>query len=97
MKGRGALTCLGPNLILDPVLTRWRDSERSALEFLAVWDQVDGLWTLPGGPVQSDEPLPDRLLRIMGQKIYDRIKTKVVEGTKVHLTGYGSSSLIEAL
>uniref|UniRef100_A0A8C7KT72 Transient receptor potential cation channel, subfamily M, member 2 n=1 Tax=Oncorhynchus kisutch TaxID=8019 RepID=A0A8C7KT72_ONCKI len=48
MKGRGALTCLGPNLILDPVLTRWRDSERSALEFLAVWDQEDGLWTLPG-------------------------------------------------
>ncbi|XP_064875857.1 transient receptor potential cation channel subfamily M member 2 isoform X2 [Oncorhynchus nerka] len=84
MKGRGALTCLGPNLILDPVLTRWRDSERSALEFLAVWDQEDGLWTLPGGPVQSDEPLPDRLLRIMGQKIYDRIKTKVVEVTKVH-------------
>nr|XP_046208231.1 transient receptor potential cation channel subfamily M member 2 isoform X3 [Oncorhynchus gorbuscha] len=84
MKGKGALTCLGPNLILDPVLTRWRDSERSALEFLAVWDQEDGLWTLPGGPVQSDEPLPDRLLRIMGQKIYDRIKTKVVEVTKVH-------------
>ncbi|XP_029557806.1 transient receptor potential cation channel subfamily M member 2 isoform X2 [Salmo trutta] len=84
MKGRGSLTCLGPNLIVDPVLTRWRDSERSALEFLAVWDQEDGLWTLPGGPVQSDEPLPDRLLRIMGQKIYDRIKTKVVEGTKVH-------------
>uniref|UniRef100_A0A8L0DUT5 Uncharacterized protein n=1 Tax=Oncorhynchus mykiss TaxID=8022 RepID=A0A8L0DUT5_ONCMY len=23
MKGRGALTCLGPNLILDPVLTRY--------------------------------------------------------------------------
>ncbi|KAK6315529.1 hypothetical protein J4Q44_G00150580 [Coregonus suidteri] len=84
MRGRGVLTCLGPNLILDPVLTRWRDSERSALEFLAVWDQVDGLWTLPGGPVQSDEPLPDTLLRIMGQKIYDRIKAKVVEGTKVH-------------
>ncbi|XP_036815343.1 transient receptor potential cation channel subfamily M member 2 isoform X2 [Oncorhynchus mykiss] len=84
MKGRGALTCLGPNLILDPVLTRWRDSGRSALEFLAVWDQEDGLWTLPGGPVQSDEPLPDRLLRIMGQKIYDRIKTNVVEVTKVH-------------
>uniref|UniRef100_A0A8C7KTJ9 Transient receptor potential cation channel, subfamily M, member 2 n=1 Tax=Oncorhynchus kisutch TaxID=8019 RepID=A0A8C7KTJ9_ONCKI len=58
MKGRGALTCLGPNLILDPVLTRYE------------------------GPVQSDEPLPDRLLRIMGQKIYDRIKTKVVEVTK---------------
>ncbi|XP_055727936.1 transient receptor potential cation channel subfamily M member 2 isoform X3 [Salvelinus fontinalis] len=84
MKGRGALSCLGPNLILDPVLTRWKDSERSALEFLAVWDQEDGLWTLPGGPVQSDEPLPDRLLRIMGQKIYDTIKTKMVEVTKVH-------------
>ncbi|XP_024001269.2 transient receptor potential cation channel subfamily M member 2, partial [Salvelinus sp. IW2-2015] len=81
---RRALTPSGSKPDLDPVLTRWRDSERSALEFLAVWDQEDGLWTLPGGPVQSDEPLPDRLLRIMGQKIYDTIKTKMVEVTKVH-------------
>uniref|UniRef100_A0A674A5H8 Transient receptor potential cation channel, subfamily M, member 2 n=1 Tax=Salmo trutta TaxID=8032 RepID=A0A674A5H8_SALTR len=55
MKGRGSLTCLGPNLIVDPVLTRYEAPQidnnlscRSALEFLAVWDQEDGLWTLPG-------------------------------------------------
>uniref|UniRef100_A0A8C8LRC5 Transient receptor potential cation channel subfamily M member 2 n=1 Tax=Oncorhynchus tshawytscha TaxID=74940 RepID=A0A8C8LRC5_ONCTS len=66
MKGRGALTCLGPNLILDPVLTRYEAP------------QIDNSLSC----IPNDEPLPDRLLRIMGQKIYDRIKTKVVEVTK---------------
>uniref|UniRef100_A0A8C7TEZ4 TRPM SLOG domain-containing protein n=1 Tax=Oncorhynchus mykiss TaxID=8022 RepID=A0A8C7TEZ4_ONCMY len=66
MKGRGALTCLGPNLILDPVLTRYEAP------------QIDNSLSC----IPNDEPLPDRLLRIMGQKIYDRIKTNVVEVTK---------------
>ncbi|KAJ8350040.1 hypothetical protein SKAU_G00251700 [Synaphobranchus kaupii] len=58
MKGKGALGHLGPNQVLDPVLTRRRDDGKSALEFLAVWDKKEGVWTLPGGPVLLDEALP---------------------------------------
>lgn len=151
----------------------WRDGEKSALEFLAIWDESKGQWALPGvspggvlddfnlffsfyvwtffykilqlkshilsnyfntalqpptcivphppsfcvllwkflhgcqktqdctslqvtrylcditfnaylqGPVQSDEPLPERLESIVGKKLYEKIKVKVVEGTKV--------------
>uniref|UniRef100_A0A3Q4MXJ7 Uncharacterized protein n=1 Tax=Neolamprologus brichardi TaxID=32507 RepID=A0A3Q4MXJ7_NEOBR len=36
ISGRGALSCLGPNLSVELVITRWRDSEKSVLEYLAV-------------------------------------------------------------
>ncbi|XP_036395897.1 transient receptor potential cation channel subfamily M member 2 [Megalops cyprinoides] len=84
MKGRGALDQLGPNLILDPVLTRWRDSEHSALEFLAVWDEKEGIWAIPGGPVQEGEPLPQRLERILGRKLYEQVKARVVAGAEIN-------------
>ncbi|XP_028971789.2 transient receptor potential cation channel subfamily M member 2 isoform X3 [Esox lucius] len=84
MRGRGSLCCLGPNHILELVLTRWRDTEGSVLEFLSVWNREESLWELPGGLVQSDEPLSDRLQSIFGQRIYNRIKAKVVEGSKVY-------------
>ncbi|KAM4609093.1 transient receptor potential cation channel subfamily M member 2 [Polymixia lowei] len=83
VRGRGALSKLGPNLNIDLVLTRWRDSERSALEFLAVWDESQAVWALPGGPVQSDELLPVTLQEIMGKQLYKKIHAKVVDGTKV--------------
>ncbi|XP_078142127.1 transient receptor potential cation channel subfamily M member 2 [Centroberyx gerrardi] len=83
IRGRGVLSNLGPNLNIDLVLTRWRDSERSVLEFLALWDESQAAWALPGGPVQSDELLPVALKRIMGNQLYGKINAKVVEGTKV--------------
>ncbi|KAM3842235.1 transient receptor potential cation channel subfamily M member 2-like [Diretmus argenteus] len=83
IRGRGTLTCLGPNLNIDPVLTRWRDSERSSLEFLAVWDESQGVWALPAGPVQSDELLPVTLKRLMGKKLYEKMNAKAAAGTKV--------------
>uniref|UniRef100_A0A3B5L1Z3 Uncharacterized protein n=1 Tax=Xiphophorus couchianus TaxID=32473 RepID=A0A3B5L1Z3_9TELE len=48
IKGRGALSRLGPNLNLDLVVTRWRDSVRSVLEFLAVLNQNLRSLALPG-------------------------------------------------
>ncbi|KAM6985111.1 transient receptor potential cation channel subfamily M member 2 [Aplochiton taeniatus] len=84
LRGRGALKHLGPNLIVDPVVTCWRDSEHSALEFLAVWDETKGLWALPGGVVKSNELLPDKLERLVGKQLYDQIKAKANSGTKVY-------------
>ncbi|XP_062313277.1 transient receptor potential cation channel subfamily M member 2 isoform X2 [Osmerus eperlanus] len=81
--GRGALNSLGPNLILDPVFTRWQDNKRSVLEFLAVQEN-EGQWALPGGPVQLGEPLPERLLSILGRPLYEKLKVKVSEGRTVY-------------
>ncbi|XP_023136566.3 transient receptor potential cation channel subfamily M member 2 isoform X1 [Amphiprion ocellaris] len=83
IRGRGALRHLGPNLNLDLVLTRWRDSERSALEYLAVFDESRGTLALPAGPVDSADRLPVILKRTMGKKLYEMINAKVSEGTKV--------------
>ncbi|XP_044073631.1 transient receptor potential cation channel subfamily M member 2 isoform X1 [Siniperca chuatsi] len=81
--GRGALSHLGPNLNVDLVLTRWQDSKRSVLEYLAVWDESQGNMALPGGPVQSADNLPVTLKRTMGKKLYEKLNAKVSKGTKV--------------
>ncbi|XP_028249051.1 transient receptor potential cation channel subfamily M member 2 [Parambassis ranga] len=83
MRGQGALSRLGPNLNVDLVLTRWRDSETSVLEYLAVWDDSQRALALPGGPVESADQLSVTLQRTLGRKLYDTIKTKVSEGVKV--------------
>nr|XP_046260808.1 transient receptor potential cation channel subfamily M member 2 [Scatophagus argus] len=83
MTGRGALNHLGPNLNVDLVLTSWRDSKRSALEFLVVYDESQGTFALPGGPVQSAENLPVNLKQTLGKKLYEKLNEKVSEGTKV--------------
>uniref|UniRef100_A0A8D0CLW4 Transient receptor potential cation channel, subfamily M, member 2 n=1 Tax=Sander lucioperca TaxID=283035 RepID=A0A8D0CLW4_SANLU len=85
IRGRGALSHLGPNLNADFVLTRWRDCERSVLEYLVVWDESQGTLALPGvspaRPVQSADHTP--LIRTLGKKLYEEIHAKVSEGTKV--------------
>ncbi|XP_067459474.1 transient receptor potential cation channel subfamily M member 2-like isoform X1 [Thunnus thynnus] len=91
IRGRGALSRLGPNLHVDLVLTRWRDSERSVLEFLAVGDDHQQTLALPGGPVESAHHLPVTLERTMGKKLYEKLNEKVSEGTKV-FEGYVDDS-----
>ncbi|XP_045910552.1 transient receptor potential cation channel subfamily M member 2 isoform X2 [Micropterus dolomieu] len=81
--GRGALSHFGPNLNVDLVLTRWRDSERSVLEYLAVLDESQGNLALPGGPAHSADHLPLTLQRTLGKKLFEKINAKVPEGTKV--------------
>ncbi|XP_035531934.1 transient receptor potential cation channel subfamily M member 2 [Morone saxatilis] len=81
--GRGALTRLGANLNVDLVITRWRDSERSVLEYLGVWGESQGTLLLPGGPVQSADQLPASLKKTMGKSLYEKINEKVSEGIKV--------------
>ncbi|XP_029385890.1 transient receptor potential cation channel subfamily M member 2 [Echeneis naucrates] len=89
--GQGALGQLGPNLNIDLVVTRWQDSERSVMEYLAIWDESQGKLALPGGPVQSADQLPVMLKRTMGKTLYEKINTKLSEGTKV-FEGYVDDS-----
>ncbi|XP_029314727.1 transient receptor potential cation channel subfamily M member 2 [Cottoperca gobio] len=83
IRGRGALSQLGPNLNVDLVLTRCQDSERSVLEYLVVWDESQGTLALPCGPVQTTGHLPVTLKKTMGKKMYEIINAKVSEGTTV--------------
>ncbi|XP_078119009.1 LOW QUALITY PROTEIN: transient receptor potential cation channel subfamily M member 2 [Sander vitreus] len=83
IRGRGALSHLGPNLNADFVLTRWRDCERSVLEYLVVCDESQGTLALPGVLVQSADHTPVTWIRTLGKKLYEEINAKVSEGTKV--------------
>uniref|UniRef100_A0A1A7X7P7 Transient receptor potential cation channel, subfamily M, member 2 n=1 Tax=Iconisemion striatum TaxID=60296 RepID=A0A1A7X7P7_9TELE len=83
IRGRGALSRLGPNQNLDLVLTRWRDSERSVLEFLGVWGESRGFLVLPEGLVDSSDQLPATLKKTLGNEIYETLNTKLSEGIKV--------------
>ncbi|KAM9804936.1 transient receptor potential cation channel subfamily M member 2-like [Neosynchiropus ocellatus] len=83
IKGRGALSCLGPNLCADVVVTRWRDGEPSVLEFLAIEDEIRRTLELPAGPVQSPDQLPESLKRSMGIQLYEKVNQKLATAAKV--------------
>ncbi|XP_063743322.1 transient receptor potential cation channel subfamily M member 2 [Eleginops maclovinus] len=83
MRGRGALSQLGPNPNIDLVLTRWGDSERSVLEYLVVWNEKQGTLTVPGGPIESADQLPLTLKKTMGKKMYEIANANLSKGTKV--------------
>nr|XP_061799468.1 transient receptor potential cation channel subfamily M member 2-like [Nerophis lumbriciformis] len=83
IRGRGSLMHLGPNLHVDLVITRLRDSGRCVLEFLAVEDKKQQLMVLPGGPVESSERLPSGLMTTLGKSLYERLHEKIAEGILV--------------
>ncbi|KAM8855420.1 transient receptor potential cation channel subfamily M member 2 isoform 2-T2 [Spinachia spinachia] len=83
IRGRGALSRLGPNRSAELVLTRIREGQRSFLEYLAVWDESKETLSLPGGALQSDGCLLVALERTIGKTMYEKLKAKVSEGTKV--------------
>ncbi|RXN16987.1 transient receptor potential cation channel subfamily M member 2 [Labeo rohita] len=83
IRGKGALKSLGPNHVFHPVITRWRDAERKVLEFLAVWEDAEKHWALPGAPAKPDECLAQTLERILGKKLHDKTKSKLDTGEQV--------------
>ncbi|XP_056127350.1 transient receptor potential cation channel subfamily M member 2 [Rhinichthys klamathensis goyatoka] len=91
IRGKGALKSLGPNHILHPIFTRWRDAEHQVLEFLSVSEDVEKPVTLPGGPAKPDEPLPQTLERILGKKLNDKTKSELKAGEQVY-SGYVDDS-----
>ncbi|XP_076858615.1 transient receptor potential cation channel subfamily M member 2 isoform X2 [Brachyhypopomus gauderio] len=80
LRGAGALKSLGPNLLIKIIITRCEDS---VLQFLAVWDNTTGSWTIPGGPAQPGMPIPGGLEPVLGKKLYQKIKSKIESGTQV--------------
>ncbi|XP_077473871.1 transient receptor potential cation channel subfamily M member 2 [Stigmatopora argus] len=83
IRGQGSLTHLGPNLHVDLVITRLRDTGRSVLEFLAVEDKQQELLVLPGGPVESSECLPSCLMTTLGKSLFERLHEKMTEAILV--------------
>ncbi|XP_039539523.1 transient receptor potential cation channel subfamily M member 2 isoform X2 [Pimephales promelas] len=92
IRGKGALKSLGPNHILHPIFTRWRDAEHKVLEFLSVCEDVEKPVTLPGGPAKPDEPLPQALERILGKKLNDKSKSELKAGEQLVYKGYVDDS-----
>ncbi|XP_048050691.1 transient receptor potential cation channel subfamily M member 2 isoform X2 [Megalobrama amblycephala] len=91
IRGKGALERLGPNHILHPIFTRWRDAEHTVLEFLSVCEDAEKPGSLPGGPAKPDEPLPQTLERILGKKLHDKTRSQLEAGEKVY-KGYVDDS-----
>ncbi|XP_077072333.1 transient receptor potential cation channel subfamily M member 2-like isoform X3 [Siphateles boraxobius] len=91
IRGKGTLKSLGPNHILHPIFTRWRDAERKVLEFFSVCKDVEKSVALPGGPAEPDEPLPQTLERILGKKLHDKTKSELKAGEQVY-KGYVDDS-----
>uniref|UniRef100_F6X3P3 Transient receptor potential cation channel subfamily M member 2 n=2 Tax=Macaca mulatta TaxID=9544 RepID=F6X3P3_MACMU len=77
LRGRGSLSCFGPNHTLYPMVTRWRRNEDGAicrksikkmLEVLVVKLPLSEHWALPGGSREPGETLPRKLKRILRQE-----------------------------
>ncbi|XP_058248309.1 transient receptor potential cation channel subfamily M member 2 [Hemibagrus wyckioides] len=77
LKGKGALKSLGPNDSIDAVITRKKGLQ---LEFLAMWDETAGQWTLPRGPVEPGKLLPERLETALGKDLSEKLKAKIKSG-----------------
>ncbi|XP_077947295.1 transient receptor potential cation channel subfamily M member 2-like [Gasterosteus aculeatus] len=83
IRGRGTLSRLGPNQSTELVLTRIQEGHRSVLEYLEVWDESKGTFTLPGGALQSADYLPVTLDSTIRKTMNEKINANVSEGTKV--------------
>ena len=65
--GRGFFWRWGPNLAVDPIITRVNPGTR-ALEFALVKREDTGQWGLPGGMVRAHESPGEAMQRIVAEK-----------------------------
>ncbi|KAK7880325.1 hypothetical protein WMY93_033041 [Mugilogobius chulae] len=84
LRGRGALPRLGPNRSLDLIITRWRDSACSELEFLVLKDGNLKSQLLPGGEVDSPGALPQALVKTLGKSLCQKISDVLSDRSKVY-------------
>ncbi|XP_050350488.1 ADP-ribose pyrophosphatase, mitochondrial isoform X2 [Nymphalis io] len=64
--GRGVLGRWGPNHAADPVVTRWKHTEKDKkpiLQFIAIKRRDTGEWALPGGMVDPGEKVAATAIR----------------------------------
>ncbi|XP_027006707.2 transient receptor potential cation channel subfamily M member 2 [Tachysurus fulvidraco] len=90
LKGKGAFKSLGPNYIIESVITRKKGSQ---LEFLTVWDETAEHWTLPRSPVQPGKFLPERLETTLGKNLWQKVEAKIKSGSHTEVyKGYVDDS-----
>ncbi|XP_046294897.1 transient receptor potential cation channel subfamily M member 2 isoform X1 [Marmota monax] len=93
LRGRGSLSCFGPNHALHPVVTRWRRNQDGAicrksikkmLEVLVVKRPLPELWALPGGSREPGEKLPQKLKQILRQESWPAVEDLLRQGVEVY-------------
>ncbi|ELK03576.1 Transient receptor potential cation channel subfamily M member 2 [Pteropus alecto] len=96
LRGRGALSCFGPNHTLQPVVTRWkrnqdgaicRKSIKKILEVLVVKRPRSENWALPGGSRDPGETLPRKLKQVLRREFWPAFESLLARGKEVY-TGY---------
>ncbi|KAM4862758.1 transient receptor potential cation channel subfamily M member 2 isoform X2 [Urocitellus parryii] len=93
LRGRGSLSCFGPNHALHPVVTRWRRNQDGAicrksikkmLEVLVVKRPLPELWALPGGSREPGEKLPQKLKQILRRESWPAVEDLLQQGVEVY-------------
>ncbi|XP_048659734.1 transient receptor potential cation channel subfamily M member 2 isoform X3 [Marmota marmota marmota] len=93
LRGRGSLSCFGPNHALHPVVTRWRRNQDGAicrksikkmLEVLVVKRPLPELWALPGGSREPGKKLPQKLKQILRQESWPAVEDLLQQGVEVY-------------
>ncbi|XP_023571875.1 transient receptor potential cation channel subfamily M member 2 isoform X3 [Octodon degus] len=93
LRGRGSLSCFGPNHMLHPVVTRWRRNQDGAicrksikkmLEVLVVKRPLSELWALPGGSQEPGEMLPRKLKQVLLQEAWPEMEGLLQRGLEVY-------------
>lgn len=93
LRGRGGLSCFGPNHTLQPVITRWkrnqdgaicRKSIKKMLEVLAVRPPLSEHWALPGGSREPGETLPRKLKQVLRREFWPSFENLLAQGTEVY-------------
>ncbi|XP_037597956.1 transient receptor potential cation channel subfamily M member 2 isoform X5 [Cebus imitator] len=93
LRGRGSLSCFGPNHALHPVVTRWKWNEEGAicrksikkmLEVLVVKFPLSEHWALPGGSREPGETLPQKLKQILRREHWPSFEKLLKRGSEVY-------------
>ncbi|XP_021567214.1 transient receptor potential cation channel subfamily M member 2 isoform X2 [Carlito syrichta] len=93
LRGRGSLSCFGPNHALHPVVTRWRRNQDGAicrksikkmLEVLVLKRPLSEHWALPGGSREPGEMLPRKLKQILLQEYWPSFENLLKHSTEVY-------------
>lgn len=63
IRGRGVLGRWGPNHAADPLVTRWKNSDKKVLQIILIQRRDTGMWALPGGMVDPGEKYSATLKR----------------------------------
>ncbi|XP_030662129.1 transient receptor potential cation channel subfamily M member 2 isoform X2 [Nomascus leucogenys] len=93
LRGRGSLSCFGPNHTLYPIVTRWRRNKDGAicrksvkklLEVLVVKLPLSEHWALPGGSREPGETLPQKLKWVLRQEHWPAFESLLKCGMEVY-------------